>query len=481
MGEAETNIHVLDAAYKPFPSFEEWMSHTTVSTIRWNRYRIALEKREKISANALKRAREIVKRAAALDTGAIEGLYQADRGFTYTVAFETTSWEVALAKKGEHVRSLFEAQMHAYDYVLDLATKSEYISEAAIRVLHEVVCKAQETYRVETAVGPQEQKLTKGRYKVLPNHVRTRDGLDHSYAPVDVTPAEMARMVEEFRCSAFLNAHPVIQASYAHYSIVVIHPFADGNGRLARALASTFTYRAISMPIMILSENKDDYLDALEDADNGQYQRFVDFMLDRSLDTMILVDESLRAALVPAPEVGTEAIRGLYRTKGGYCQEEVDSAGMQLIHLFQDELKKLFSANMDCNLKGSMGTARSTNSKSDSFHRLPGGTEKGLLLKLESADPAKATIERSYTLWLPVSKFNDDDIQIVSPYKKILNNNYHVVQEDFDVSFTARVDELIPHISGVLQIRMGLFAERVLGEMLQELKERAEQSIRRKT
>jgi len=64
-----------------------------------------------------------VKRAAALDTGAIEGLYEVDRGFTYTVAFETAAWEVELAKKGENVRPLFEAQLHAYDYVLDLATK----------------------------------------------------------------------------------------------------------------------------------------------------------------------------------------------------------------------------------------------------------------------------------------------------------------------------------------------------------------------
>src|SRR5208337_774725 len=126
-----------------------------------------------------------------------------DRGFTFTVAFETSAWETKLAKKGENVRPLFEAQLHAYDYVLDLATKAEPISEAAIRVLHEVVCQAQATYRVTTAVGPQEEALTKGRYKVLPNHVRTRDGADHSYAPVDVTPAEMARLVSEMRGEAF--------------------------------------------------------------------------------------------------------------------------------------------------------------------------------------------------------------------------------------------------------------------------------------
>jgi Fic family protein len=146
------------------------------------------------------------------------------------------------------VKSLFEAQLHAYDYVLDLATKAEPISEAAIRALHSEVCRAQSTYRVVTGIGPQEQALPKGQYKILPNHVRTRKGTDHSYAPVDVTPAEMARLVAELRSDAFLGAHPVVQAAYAHYCLAVVHPFADGNGRVARALASAFTYRAISMP-----------------------------------------------------------------------------------------------------------------------------------------------------------------------------------------------------------------------------------------
>src|SRR5439155_1802737 len=254
------------------------------------------------SPEVLGRAREIAKRAAALDTGAIEGLYEVDRGFTYTVAFETSAWEAALAQKGEYVRSLFEAQLHDYDYVLDFATKAEPISEAAIRALHEEVCRAQTTYRVMTTVGPQEQALPRRQYKIMPNHVRTRKGADHSYAPVDVTPAEMARLVAELRSDAFLTAHPVLQAAYAHYGLVAIHPFADGNGRVARALASAFTYRAISMPIVILSEHKNVYFDALENADTGDYLSFVDFMLARSLDTIKLVDESVRSALSPSAE-----------------------------------------------------------------------------------------------------------------------------------------------------------------------------------
>jgi len=464
MSEAETNIHVLDAAYKPFPTFEEWAAHTSVNSARWNRYNASLRDRPGLSPEILNRAREIAKRAAALDTGAIEGLYEVDRGFTYTVAFETAAWETELAKKGEHVRPLFEAQLHAYDYVLDLATKAEPISEAAIRVLHEVVCQAQATYRVATAVGPQEQSLTKGRYKVLPNHVRTRDGSDHSYAPVDVTPAEMARLVGELRSDAFLAAHPVIQAAYAHYGLVVIHPFADGNGRVARALASVFTYRAISMPIVILSEHKETYLNALEDVDRGDYQSFVDFLLAKSLDTIQLVSESLLGSLAPSAEQSVEAINGLYFTKGGYTQDDVDAAGIQLIQLVQTELNKATSKNYTPKLHRITNLIKGVLSHPEPLHRLTLDGGQTLEVSLSSDAPASASLSRRYTLWLPKDADSEDDVQLM--------------RVEGGVAFIARMDEILPSISGVLRIRIGLFAEREAREMLAELKSLAENALR---
>lgn len=62
MGDLSANIYTLDAAYKPFPDYAVWASKTRVETERWNRYKKSLE--------------QIAKRAAALDTRAIEGLLE---------------------------------------------------------------------------------------------------------------------------------------------------------------------------------------------------------------------------------------------------------------------------------------------------------------------------------------------------------------------------------------------------------------------
>jgi Fic family protein len=465
MSETSVDLHVLDAAYKPFPTFEEWTGKTFVDTVRWNRYESLLKEHTTgASEEVLARARNIAKRAAALDTGAIEGLYEVDRGFTYTVAVETSVWEAALAQKGEQVRSLFEAQLHAYDYVLDLATKAEPISEAAIRALHQEVCRAQATYRVMTAVGPQEQALPKGQYKALPNHVRTRKGTDHSYAPVDVTPAEMARLVSELRNPSFLAAHPLLQSTYAHYAFVVVHAFADGNGRVARALASAFTYRAISMPIVILSEHKDAYLDSLEAADSGNYQAFLDFMLARCLDTIELVDENVRAALSPSPEETLEAIKSLYVTRAGYTIDQVDDAAVQLLTEISNEFVSRFRA-----FKGPPVTTFITNQAGTPSISLPHGYRFHLssgqicTVGFDSARPALASVRRGYTALVPKDPSSDDDIQVVSFAGTIISDK-----------FTARIDELVPTMSGVLQIRIKMFVDRVIGELLAELKSKAQ-------
>jgi Fic family protein len=461
MSENEINLTELDAAYSPFPTFESWMEKTSVDTVHWNRYTASLDSQGGASPEVLSRARQIATRAAALDTGAIEDLYEVDRGFTYTVAFEISAWEASLAQKGEMVKSLFEAQLHAYDYVLDLATRSEPISEASVRALHEEICRAQTTYRVMTAVGPQDQPLPKGEYKILPNHVRTRKATNHSYAPVDATPSEMFRFVSELRSDKFLAAHPAIQAAYAHYCLVAIHPFPDGNGRVARALASAFTYRAICMPIVILVEHKAKYLDSLEAADRADYQSFVDFMLDRSLDTIRLVEESVRSASKSDPAKTLESIRRLYFTRGGFTHEQIDSAGFKLLELLNEEFTKALPNYKETRVNGSLSITAGQNkiNSSPPNYRPTFNGGRMLQIHLSSAPPVQASALTYLSVLVPKDASTEDEIRIFS--------------EQGTEIISARIGEIIPEVSGLLRIRVALVVAGVLADLLTELLTRA--------
>jgi Fic family protein len=292
-----TSLAQADQLYRGFPDFSTWGELSSEDADLWSRFAASLEERRReASPETLKASVEVAVRAAALDTGAIEGLYSVDRGFTMTVALQSLTWEQAIEERGAGVRELFEAQLAAYELVLDAVTQKLPITEAWIRALHERLCEPQKTYRVLTDMGWQEQDLPRGQYKNRPNHVRLTDGTFHAYAPVDRVADEMHRLIEQIRTPEFEAAHPVLQASYCHYAFVVIHPFADGNGRVARALASTFFYRAQSIPLVIFENQRPAYLDSLRAADLGDFRPVISFFLDRGIDTMQLVSESLMTA-----------------------------------------------------------------------------------------------------------------------------------------------------------------------------------------
>jgi hypothetical protein len=118
-----------DAEDRTFPAFEDW-SKSNVDTARWERYISQLRERDQTSPDLRKRALEIVKRAAAVDTGAIEGLYEVDRRITLIVAVAAALWEAALDQKGQHARALLASQLRGDDDVLDLATEQVPITEA---------------------------------------------------------------------------------------------------------------------------------------------------------------------------------------------------------------------------------------------------------------------------------------------------------------------------------------------------------------
>ena len=459
------DVRRADAQYRSFPSFAEWAASASIDTARWDRYAGLLQQRKELSPELLARAREVAKRAAAVDTGAIEGLYEVDRGFTFSVAMQMATWEAQMDAKGSTVRSLIEAQLNAYDFVLDFATKVQPVAEAWIRTLHEVMCKGQETYSVYTEIGLQEQALPLGKYKTLPNHVLKADGVSHSYAPVEHVPAEMQRLRDELESAQFAEAHPVLQASYAHYAFVVIHPFADGNGRVARALASIFTYRALSVPLLILAEHRSEYYAALEEADESRYQPFVDFTMERTLDSIQLVSDTLKAAGAPAPIEAAAQLKRVYLTRSGFTHPEVDKAGYSLFDAFVAEVEKQAKALGTGELTIRCEVKHVSESLGSPSYRHPTTLGSRLVdIHFQTSPPAYVAIKTRVTLEVPKHSGGGDDLLLRCIETK---------QE-----FESRISEAYPTVTGTLHLRLAVFVHGLLGEAISELTKMAAEVMR---
>ena len=177
--------------------------------------------------------------AAAYRSGALDGMHDGD------TAFQLLRGELALGSIDEMARAHVRANTDA----LGLAQAAE-VSEHSIRRIHEAACRPQLTHPVRIDDRIQHHVLAAGDYKHHPNHVRETSGRWHGTAPVDQVELEMARLVETAAGSAFSDLHPVVQAAYLHHALLHVRPFADGNGRVARALASGCLLRAASIPFV---------------------------------------------------------------------------------------------------------------------------------------------------------------------------------------------------------------------------------------
>ncbi|MDP3951885.1 Fic family protein [Microbacterium sp.] len=414
--------------YTPFPSFEEWL-RTPFDSAALDRF-IAQVDELKNSADptTLGEAINIATRWAAVNTGAIEGLFEVDRGFTYSVAASAAMLQGIENAKGQFVANSISDAMRAYDFVLDAATGAHPVTEVWVRELHEIVAASQDTYMVITAVGAQDQALPKGVYKQYPNNPLNLDSSTvHSYAPPADTSSEMARLVAELRTDTFSAAHPVLQAAYAHYAFVCIHPFADGNGRVARALASTFLYRGVGVPLVIFADQKADYLDGLEAADKGSHGQFVRFVGERLIDTIGMVREQVLTAALPDVQVQLDALQPLLSGQGGLAHQEIDAITVRVREAFGAALNKQVAENplsepMSASTQGYSGGIPFNNLPSQ-YRRVPGdGSSVGV--QVISAAPATGMQRRDYTSMTRLPGTDAEDFIVVSSLGEIVMSGY---------------------------------------------------------
>lgn len=71
------------------------------------------------------------------------------------------------------------------------------------------------------------------------------------------------------------NDHPVVLAAKAHIQLARIHPFVDGNGRTCRLLVNYILMQHGYPPALYTSENREQYMKALDDVEQGNEEPFI--------------------------------------------------------------------------------------------------------------------------------------------------------------------------------------------------------------
>ncbi|MCU0476603.1 MAG: Fic family protein [Anaerolineae bacterium] len=219
-------------------------------------------------------------RRVAIETGQIERLYTLDRGVTY--ALIENGLDEALIPHGATggqpattVIGLIRDQRSAIDRVFDLVGGTRELSTSFIKQLHQLLTQHQPTTTAVDSLGQVgEVELIRGDWKRLPNNPRRADGVLHEYCPPEQVAAQMEQLLAWHTAHMAAGVSPEVEAAWLHHRFTQIHPFQDGNGRVARLLASLVLLKAGWFPLVVLDEDMHNagrvrYIEALEQADAG--------------------------------------------------------------------------------------------------------------------------------------------------------------------------------------------------------------------
>ncbi|MBU0459082.1 Fic family protein [Patescibacteria group bacterium] len=222
-----------------------------------------------------------------------------------------------LTSEGKPLKDYIEAKNHAeaIDYLHEVVQLKHKLTESFIKELHGLLMRDIEHTVAKGADGKLIHKpFSAGKYKTRPNHVLTLSGTIHKYAEPIKVPDEMQELLTWLKNGA-KNLHAVERASLFHYRFVSIHPFDDGNGRMARLLMSMLLMQAGYPPCIIRNSKRREYLQSLEHADDTEstnaFLTFIAGELIQTEETMLKAIEGKPLPPIPDEKLHRDARKEL--------------------------------------------------------------------------------------------------------------------------------------------------------------------------
>lgn len=204
--------------------------------------------------------------------------------------------------KGKPLKDVMEMNGHdeIVREILKIGSSEKRISEKRIREIHSAIMFEENPSK----------KSEIGKWKSESNHLINYKGEKIDFAePRDVQDA-MHKLLNQLNSNldkyhqGKLEIHPIILASQFHIDFVTIHPFYDGNGRMARILSNLILISCGFPPIIIRENVKENYYRTLADIQvyGGEKDLFYKFIITGVVDSQLLILKAINGEDIDEPD-----------------------------------------------------------------------------------------------------------------------------------------------------------------------------------
>lgn len=297
-----------------------------------------------------------LRREWAIETGIIEGLYDIDRGVTRTL-IERGLHASLIAhgdanKPAEEIIPMLKDHEAVVEGLFDFVGQKRQLSTSYIKQIHQALTTHQETATGIDELGRRTQvPLLRGDWKKWPNNPTRTDGLIHEYCPPEQTASEMDRLIELHQQHLQQEVPPEVEAAWLHHRFTQIHPFQDGNGRVARALASLIFLRAGWFPLVIHRDNRSEYIDCLEQADGNNLSSLVLMFAKIQKKAFNQATNLSKSILLPPDSIAQVIAQSVERLKKrDTVLQQFQDIGLRLQNITREKLQPV-AENLTVQLK----------------------------------------------------------------------------------------------------------------------------------
>jgi Fic family protein len=307
----------------------------------WQKYSEKLR-----DSDSLRHFNERLIREWAIETGIIENLYSIDRGVTQTLIEKGI--EASLIPHGstdkpvERIVPMLKDHEDVVEGLFDFVAQRRELSTSYIKQLHQAFTRHQDTTTAVDGLGRVvDVALLRGEWKRLPNNPTRPDGGVHEYSPPEQVDSEMDRLISMHKDHQQKGVPPEIEAAWLHHRFAQIHPFQDGSGRVARALASLVLLRARWFPLVVNRDDRVEYIESLEQADKVDLAPLVNLFAriqKKAFNQALGLTEQVLLAGDPLQQIIAAAAERLKERK------EVSSEQFALSHHLEDRIEQKLSA-----------------------------------------------------------------------------------------------------------------------------------------
>jgi Fic family protein len=229
----------------------------------------------------------------------IEWTYNSNAIEGNTLTFGETSFFLreGLTSEGRPLQDFLEAKNHAeaIDTLEDFIHDKTPITEFFIKSLHGLLFRGIDPVLTKGSDGKYiQKKLHIGHYKKDSNYVLMVNGKIHYYCEPLQVVGEMEKLIQWLSLKETQQLSVVEKAALFHYRFVTIHPFDDGNGRIARLLMNLVLMQEGFPPCIIKNKNRRAYIHTLEKIrDGASIENFVLFIAQELKESMIFMQKIL--------------------------------------------------------------------------------------------------------------------------------------------------------------------------------------------